>query len=95
MKQVTRIGNIISNYININYGIPQGTALGPILFLMYMNDIFKVRSSDKVKGLIMIHKTPRYKIPLVHLINTRYNSIDRIIVTKESFEFVKWIDTIL
>ena len=53
--QTTRIGSFISKRENISCGVPQGSVLGPILFLIYVNDIQE--SSDKLKFFLFADDT--------------------------------------
>ena len=47
--QSVRISNVISSPCLVSYGVPQGSILGPILFLIYVNDI-----ADHVKGCLLV-----------------------------------------
>lgn len=42
-KQLVKLDGWKSDTLNITSGVPQGTILGPLLFIIYINDIFNVK----------------------------------------------------
>ena len=53
--QFVSINNTSSSFLRIECGVPQGSILGPILFILYINDL--PRESTKPKFLLHADKT--------------------------------------
>ena len=58
-SQCTRLGNNISGDMEVKTGVPQGSILGPLFFLCYINDITNICKSSKI--LLYADDTVLYK----------------------------------
>jgi Reverse transcriptase (RNA-dependent DNA polymerase) len=48
-QQIVQIGKTVSQRRLIKYGIPQGSVLGPLLFSVFVNDIFELKLRGKLQ----------------------------------------------
>ena len=56
-QQYVDFNGVSSDILGIKYGVPQGSILGPLLFLLYMNDIFNCYVSPNVKFVLYADDT--------------------------------------
>lgn len=71
-KQYVEIDGSKSNLLNVTTGVPQGSILGPLLFIIYINDII---NSSKLFSFIIYADDTTLSTTLEIVIDHNYNNI--------------------
>ena len=91
----TKITKKFSSWVELIQGVPLGLVLGPLLFNIYLNDLFLlVESIDTIKHELLIAKLHAYgfeKSALKLLLNYLSNRWHRTKITKK---FSSWVELI-
>ena len=87
-KQYVSLNDVNSNMLNITTGVPQGSILGPLLFIIYINDLPK--SSTKFHSIMYADDTT-LSTTLQSFDNAPNERYDDDVINKELSKIYAWL----
>ena len=69
-KQRTKVNGAYSSWRELKYGVPQGSILGPLLFIIFLNDIFFLTKDMKIASYADDNTADAVEDSIQSLLNT-------------------------
>ena len=79
-KQCVVVENCFSNWVDVLSGVPQGSVLGPILFLIFVNDVVDISDNSTVCSLFADDLKIYSAVDIVAGCDSLQNALDKLTV---------------
>ena len=85
-KQPVKIGDVNSSYASVSSGVPQGSCTGPLLFILYANDLPDSHQGNETMVCLFADDTTLSRVGLLSTIEDRFE------LQEGLNDFINWAD---